>query len=295
MLKSEDTSQVDDQQPHEAVPTSKYNYTELADIYNRAREDYIVPMPMNAKRMEQYVVAYDVDLDASVVAIDKDDGEPNGVGMLGIRDERTWITRLGVIPIRRRRKAGQFLMEALVDESVKRDKSLIQLEVIKGNEPAHKLFKKMGFEVTRELLIIRRPPGKLGDNQKLGDDVIIEKIADNDVFDTLQEREDGAAWTEETSSLRNAGQMTGLNVTNPDGENAWVVFQKTAFQLSHFVLKSNVSEDMTRSLIAAVHQTFPLMDTKIENVPTEHYTWQYFQEFGYVESFSRIEMFLHLK
>lgn len=295
MLKPNDTSQVDDQLPHEAVPTSNYNYTELADIYSRAREDYIVPMPMNAKRMEQYIVAYDVNLDASIVAIDKDDGEPNGVGMLGIRNERTWVTRLGVIPVRRRRRAGQFLMEALIDESVKRDKSLVQLEVIKGNEPAHKLFRKMGFEVTRELLIIRRAPRKLSDEQKLGDDIIIEKIDDDVVFDKLQKREDGAAWTEETSSLRNAGSMTGLTVTHPDGESGWVVLQKTAFQLSHFVLEPNVSEAITRSLIAAVHQTFPLMDTKIENVPTEHYTWRYFQEFGYVESFSRIEMFLHLK
>ena len=145
--------------PHRAVPTSNFTFEELADIYNRAREDYIVPMPMNARRMKEYVVAYDVDLDASFVAVDRDDDEVNGVCMLGVRGERTWITRLGVIPVRRRRKSGLFLMETEIEESIRLGKKKVQLEVINGNEPAHRLFLKLGFEVTRELLVIRRPPG----------------------------------------------------------------------------------------------------------------------------------------
>lgn len=294
-MKQDDTSASNEQLSHHAKPCREYNFAELANIYNQARVDYIVPMPMNAKRMEQYVTAYDIDLSASFVAIDTDDGEPNGVGMLGIRDDRSWITRLGVIPVRRRRRAGQFIMDALLNASVERDMSLVQLEVIKGNEPAHKLFKKLGFEITRELLIIRRAPAQLGQEHQLGDDVTIEPISEDDVFTVLEEREDGAAWTEETYSLRNAGNMEGLTVTLPDGESGWVIFQKTPFQMSHFVLSPDVSPKMTTSLIAAVHQTYPRVDTKIENVPTEHYTWKHYQELGYVESFSRIEMFLHLK
>src|SRR5687768_8026651 len=101
---------------HYAVSTSRYDFTELADIYNRAREDYIVPMPMNAKRMQEYVASYDVSLDSSLVAIAKDDEDIDGICMLGVRDERSWITRLGVIPMRRRRKSGEFLMRAEMDE-----------------------------------------------------------------------------------------------------------------------------------------------------------------------------------
>jgi hypothetical protein len=50
-----------------------------------------------------------------------------------------------------------------------------------------------------------------------------------------------------------------------------------------------------QALIAAVHQKYPLQDTKIENVPRDHPTWAVFQELGYIESFSRIEMLLDLK
>jgi GNAT superfamily N-acetyltransferase len=93
-----------------AVPCSKYTFAELADIYNQSRVDYIVPMPMNAKRMEAYVRSYDVDLDASIVVFDSA-GLMAGVGMLGLREDRAWITRVGVLPDRRGHNLGLFLME----------------------------------------------------------------------------------------------------------------------------------------------------------------------------------------
>ena len=278
--------------PHKAVPTSHYNFTELADIYSRAREDYIVPMPMNARRMEGYVRAYDVNLDSSFVAADTDDGEVNGICMLGVRDTRTWITRLGVIPTRRRRRSGLFLMEAEIEESKRIGKTLVQLEVIKGNEPAHRLFQRLGFEVTRELLVIRRAPNPV--DPELIPEMTVEAVEGEAVFDLLANREAGAAWTEETPSLRNAGNMKGLCVTLPDGEEAWIVFQKTAFQLGHFVFAPNISEHMMDALLAAVHTTFEMQDTKIENVPVLHPTWRAFQKFGYGVSFGRIEMVLRL-
>lgn len=278
--------------PHKAVPTSQYNFTELADIYSRAREDYIVPMPMNARRMEDYVTAYDVDLASSFVAMDTEDGEINGICMLGVRDDRTWITRLGVIPDRRRRRSGLFLMEAEIDASQRLGKDFVQLEVIKGNDPAHRLFTKLGFEVTRELLVIRRPPGAV--DPSLVPEMTIEPIEGEKVFRLLEKREVGAAWTEQTASLRNAGKMLGLCVTLPDGEEGWIVFQKTAFQLSHFVFAPDISDAMMSALLAAVHTTYNMQDTKVENVPVLHPTWQAYQKFGYVVAFGRIEMLLAL-
>lgn len=278
--------------PHDAIPTSEYSYEELADIYNRAREDYIVPMPMNARRMKDYVTDYDVDLDSSFVAVDKEDGDFNGVCMLGVRGNRTWITRLGVIPVRRRRRSGLFLMEAEIAESRRLGKDHVMLEVIKGNEPAHRLFLKLGFKVTRELLVIRRPPAPI--EEHLIPDMTIEAFGEEGVFTVLEDREAGAAWTEQTASLRNAGRMEGLTVTLPNGETGWIVFQKTAFQLAHFVLQPNISPDLMYALISAVHVTYNMQDTKIENVPVLHPTWEVFQKLGYFASFGRIEMRLDL-
>lgn len=281
------------QYPNRAVTTSAYNYDELAAIYNHARTDYIVPMPMNGKRMAEYVTAYDVNLDSSIVAVDPDDNQPNGICMLGVRENRTWITRLGVIPERRRRKSGEFLMRAEIEETHKRGIKQVQLEVIKGNDPAYHLFSKLGFEATRELLVIRRPPGAL--DTSLIPEMTVETVMNETVIaNLLTQREPGAAWTEETTSLRNGGNLRALLVTLPDNEKGWVVFQRSPFQLSHFVLSPNVSRDMTTALVAAVHQQFPMQDTKIENVPAEHYTWTVYEQYGYMVTFRRIEMVLQL-
>lgn len=279
---------------HVAVPASEYTYKELADIYNQARVDYIIPMPMNARRMEEYVLHYDIVLEGSPVAIDPDDGQPNAIGMLGMRDDRGWITRLGVLPERRRHHTGQFLMQQMIDYARDQGCRLMQLEVIKGNEPAHHLFLKLGFELTRELMIIRRPPGKLPDALKPMDGVVVETVEeDEELAALLAEREPGASWVEETASLLNIAKLRGLRATLPDGETGWIIFQRTPFQLTHFVLKPGISPQMVYALLAQIHSHYPLQDTKVENMPINHETWTYFQRYGYVEAFRRLEMFLY--
>jgi ribosomal protein S18 acetylase RimI-like enzyme len=292
LLSKEDFVFFQKQYPNQAVATSAYTTDELATIYNAARTDYIVPMPMNGKRMAEYVAAYDIDLAASFVAIDPNDMQPNGICMLGVREQRTWITRLGIIPERRRRKSGEYLMRMEIEASQQRHIKHIQLEVIKGNDPAQTLFSKLGFEVVRELLVIRRPPGAL--DPKLIPAMTVQVMPEAEIPFYLAQREPGAAWTEETASLLNAGNLRGLLVTLPDNEVGWVIYQRSPFQLAHFVLAPDVSHEMTTALIAAVHQQYPLQDTKIENVPVAHEIWSVYEQYGYVVAFRRIEMLLQL-
>jgi ribosomal protein S18 acetylase RimI-like enzyme len=40
-----------------------------------------------------------------------------GVNMLGLREGRAWITRLGVLPTTRRHGVGQILMESLMQKA----------------------------------------------------------------------------------------------------------------------------------------------------------------------------------
>lgn len=294
-MTSLDTSSVGDDTDDKqyAVATSKYSDKELADIYSRARTDYIVPMPMNAMRMREYIDHYNVDLDHSYVAMDPSDHELNGVIMLGIRDKRGWITRMGVLPERRRRHVGQFLMDQAMNVAQEKNLALVQLEVIKGNEPAHRLFKKYGFEETRELLVIRRAPSKLSADLLPKSNITVTPLS-KEIPDRLGHREKGSSWVEETASLLNMDNLGGYDISLPDGENGWIIFQKTAFQLQHIVMNPDASPAMMRALLSQVHYDNPRQDTKVENLPLNHPTWPVFEEFGYVISFQRIEMFLHL-
>ncbi|GAB4546838.1 MAG: hypothetical protein OHK0023_07110 [Anaerolineae bacterium] len=273
-----------------AVSAAQYTFEQLADIYNQARVDYIVPMPMNAKRMAEYVRDYDIDLDASVVSLNGD-GQETGVCMLGVRGERAWITRLGVIPERRGHRLGQFLMERMLENAQSKGCSRVQLEVIQGNEPAIRLFHKLGFTPTRELLIVRRPPGA---PPELPDYPPAQPMTEAEIADVLSLPRPEAAWTEESASLLNAGGLCGARMTFADGESGWLIHQRQPFQITHISICDRPSRRMLEGLLYSLHSENPTQDTKTENVPVDSAVWPVMQEFGYFEVFRRTEMILPL-
>lgn len=277
----------------EAVAASNYTVDELAEVYNQARVDYIVPMPMNGKRMNEYIRNYDIDLNASVV-VNTPGGEPLGIGMVAFREDRAWITRLGITPASRGKRMGQFVMEVLIAQAATHHCRTVQLEVIVGNDPALQLFEKLGFVEKRRLLVIRRPPGKLEVDETMCAGCEATELYDAQIPYYLEQREPDVAWLEETPSLLNTKSLRGIEVTLADGEKGWLIFQRSPFQLTHFVFSPDPSPQMARALLYQVHSTYPMQDTKVENLPVDHSTWAAFQAFGYFEAFRRIEMTLDL-
>lgn len=277
-----------------AVPASNYTFDELADIYNQTRIDYIVPMPMNGRRMQDYVTNYDVNLDGSIIATDEA-GNPLGIGMLGLRDNRTWITRLGVLPNKREHRVGSFLMTNLIENSQRINAKTVQLEVIVGNDPARRMFEKYGFRETRELLVIRRPPKPHvpGTHPLVHE---LRQLDENEIKKTLQKREPGATWVEETHSLLNAGNLKGISIQMGDDGSGWAVFMSTRFQLQHIVLQTTqqYQDELYFALLYYIHELFPNRDTIVENIPVNHPSWRAYQQLEYVVSFRRTEMLLVL-
>ena len=277
--------------PLELVPADAFTIEELVEAYNQTRIDYIVPMPMNAQRLADYIHNYDVDLSRSAVALDE--GEILGLAMLGVRPDRTWITRLGVIPNKRKRGTGQALMEYLIAQSESLGVSHIILEVIVGNEPAHNLFCKLGFHDVRELLIVRRPPGP--PEVDMGSHAVL-LTGHRGALDLLQDRRSTPSWVDETASLRNAGSLVGIRVSLPGESRGWLVYQEDPFQLGRLVLQTEAGDPhrVARTLLHVLHRRHPGNDTKSENLPVGDVHWPALQETGYFESFRRIEMRLDL-
>lgn len=274
------------------VPAKEFSFEQLADVYNQARVDYIVPMPMNAKRMSEYVHNYDIALDGSYVSYNSQNLS-TGIGMLGIRDQRGWITRLGVIPQRREKGIGQYLMESMLQYASDQGCTLVQLEVIVGNDPARHLFEKLGFEVTRDLMIIRRPPGIPETNVNY-DAYEVRDIAHDQFAELLPQRQDKPSWVEESASLLNTGRLSGYHVTAPSGEKGWVLFQRSPFQLQHIVFSEADNTALVRAMLYIVHSRNAMQDTKVENVPVSDPLWNAYKASGYVEVFRRTEMVLDL-
>jgi hypothetical protein len=193
-----------------------------------------------------------------------------------------------VLPIKRRRGTGEALMRALLNATDRLQIKCTALEVIKHNTPAHKLFLKLGFRETRELLILRRPPGPPAE-------IPAAEVAWLDragALTLLAARSASPAWTNETRSFANIENVLGLSLNLPDGSNGWLVFERQKFILSHFVMRTVQGEAVAvcRALLAHLYQRYPDLDTHTENIPVDDPHLPAFFETRFVESFRRIEM-----
>lgn len=269
------------------IPASQFTLDELTGIYNQTRVDYMVPMPMNAARLAEYISVYDVDLEHSLVAMQGD--ELRGVAMLGVREGRAWITRLGVIPTTRRSGVGEALMAGLLEQAEKLNIQFDMLEVIKNNKPAHTLFLKLGFYEIGELLVLRRSPVIPPTDPVVAD---AQRLDRHEAL-TLVGRDRGTQpWTNQSESLFNAREVSGLHLTLADGSRGWLVYQRQKFTLTRFIYKTEVGDPvkLAYAFLSHLHHQYPRLDTHIENIQINDPHLPAFYQMGYVESFRRIEM-----
>lgn len=275
------------------VPAANYTFEQLTEAYNQTRVDYLIPMPMNVARLREYAYVYDIDLANSCVAID----EINmlGLGMLGVRDGRSWITRLGVLPSGRRRGVGNAIMEGLIAQSQQKCLDTVWLEVIEGNTPAHQLFRKFGFQETRDLIVARRPPNP---NTTIlpGGIKQVTSLDHEEAIILLSHRQKRPNWLNETESLQNTRNLSALLVELENGGRGWITYHASLFQLTRILVEVTAGDtvEVTEACLRVLHQRHKRQDAKTENIFDDE-QWLGYQRAGYIESFRRIEMVKKLK
>jgi ribosomal protein S18 acetylase RimI-like enzyme len=132
-------------------PASRWSYAELARIFNAGYEAYYTPFTLDEAAFRAMSTMWDDDLDASRIAVV--DGEPAGICKLAIRGDEGWIAGVGVGVPYRGSGVGRALMDGVIAEAKARRLRRIWLEVLVQNEPAIRLYEKLGFEHVRDLEI----------------------------------------------------------------------------------------------------------------------------------------------
>ena len=153
----------------ELRPASSLGLERLAGLFNESYSDYFVPITLDAVSMALIVELWDIDLDASRVA-----GEA-AFALLAVREARGWIGGMGVVPAARRRGLGEAVLRGVIAEARARGLDEVSLEVLVQNEPARRLYEKLGFELVRELAIWELGAVEGGDAREVPlDDAIAE-------------------------------------------------------------------------------------------------------------------------
>jgi hypothetical protein len=163
------------------------------------------------------------------------------------------------------------------------------LEVIKNNVPAHTLFLKLGFYEVGELLVLRRSPVIPPPDPIIAD---AQRLDRAEALDLVGQDRGTQPWTNQSESLSNASEVSGLRLTLVDGSTGWLVYQRQKFLLTRFAYKTQTGNpvDMARAFLSHLHHQYPRLDTQLENIQIHDLHLPAFYEYGYVESFRRIEM-----
>jgi hypothetical protein len=196
---------------------------------------------------------------------------------------------LGVIPNTRRTGVGRALCEGLLERAEKLAINFHMLEVIKNNVPAHTLFLKLGFYEVGELLVLRRSPVIPPPYPVVAD---AQRLDRTEALDLVGQDRGTQPWTNQSESLSNASEVSGLRLTLVDGSTGWLVYQRQKFLLTRFAFKTQTGNpvEMARAFLSHLHYQYPRLDTQLENIQIHDPHLAAFYEAGYVESFRRIEM-----
>ena len=132
----------------------------LRQGFNEGFADYRYNMHMEATAMQAYLRRSSIAPADCAVLVTREDGRSQGVGaaLLAVRGDEAWCGGLSVAPPFRGHGWGLRLMEQIKRRAVELGVRRILLEVLVANDHARSVYRQIGFENWRELLLWERDP-----------------------------------------------------------------------------------------------------------------------------------------
>jgi ribosomal protein S18 acetylase RimI-like enzyme len=130
-------------------PLSNYSILEIAAVLTQGFAGYLVPINITAEALLQMARQLSIDFTTSYMLCWEE--HPVGAALVGRRGWSSRLAAMSIVPEHRGRGAGAYLLQQLIADSKARGERAIVLEVIEQNEPAVKLYQKVGFTTVRRL------------------------------------------------------------------------------------------------------------------------------------------------
>ena len=111
---------------------------DIPAVIDIERRSFTTPWTLHAFRME-------MKNQLAVYRVAETDGIISAYGGMWLILDEAHVTNVAVHPDYRGRHLGRRIMEALMEEAIRRNLLRMTLEVRKKNEPAIALYKKLGF------------------------------------------------------------------------------------------------------------------------------------------------------
>jgi ribosomal protein S18 acetylase RimI-like enzyme len=275
-------------------PVSEVDFGDFTSAFNRAYQDYFVPIEMTAPAFRSLMQRDDLVLTESVAALDG----PIivGTGLLGIRNDTGWIGGMGVVPEYRRQGLGRQMMHYLIDRARLCHLTRIDLEVIEANKAAYRLYQEIGFVDTRFLLILERPPGLVPEPSPRFD---VQECPAESLLHLYPDFHDVPnCWQRSLPSLRGLAPHTqGWKVLDDEQIVGYAVGWANEHAVRLIDIASQPGPDrlgITTALLAHLHRNNPDAPGSSYNIAEDDPALPANQAMGYTTSFRQIEMRLVL-
>jgi GNAT superfamily N-acetyltransferase len=131
-------------------PVLRYGTGATANLLREGFADYVVPFTLDGKALRAWIQHDGMDLESSV-AITLD-GKGVGAALIERREQASRLAAMALLPKARGKGVGGLTMDRLMDQARRRGYRSMELEVIEGNEPALRLYRRCGFRRMRRLL-----------------------------------------------------------------------------------------------------------------------------------------------
>lgn len=273
------------------IPADEIAFATFLETFNAAYSDYIVPIHMELSSMRRLIIRDAVDLHASQVVMDGD--QVAGVAMLALRDTRSWIGGLGLLPAYRGKGLGRQLMNALINAARENGATTVQLEVIQGNTNAYMLYLNLGFQVQRQLLVLERQPAAIEEPPSLQ----IKSVTGREALAYYaQFHREANPWQRDIASLKTLQDDLGGFLALRDGQ---VVGYSVGWFFGDVIrwmdIAATPGEDTAlRSLVTEAHLENPEVTGSLVNLGADDPAWTAFEALGYTPKLIQFEMVLPL-
>lgn len=274
--------------------SDKY-FSILLDKFVEAFADYARPFEFDDERFRNHITLNAVDLSRSVGCFRDDELIGFSLNGFGSWDGKSTIydAGTGVIPDNRRCGASDAMFEMMIPVFKAGGAEQFLLEVITTNEPAVNLYKKLGFEIQRELLLLEAP-GQLKIDREPNVDIAIRRIAASDLSSYFAFWDGTPSWQNSNEAIQRSERMkTILGAFIGKRCIGYIVFSSGLGRVAQFVVDKNyrrlgIGNRLLLEMQADTAEGCKMQVLNIDNAVTE--TVQFLMSRGFEKALSQFEM-----
>ncbi len=271
------------------------HFSVLHEKFVEAFSDYARPFEFNERQFRNHITLNAVDLGRSVGCFRGDDLIGFSLNGFGPWEGKSTVYDAGtaVIPSQRRLGASREMFDMMIPVFQRAGAEQFLLEVITTNESAVNLYKKLGFEIQRELLLLEAP-AQLRLDREPNKDIEVRRIAASDLSSAMGFWDGSPSWQNTNEAIRRSEHIKKIfGAFIDDRCVGYIVFSGGLGRIAQFVVDRNyrnrgIGSRLLIEMQADVAEGCKMQVLNIDNAVTE--TVEFLVNRGFEKVLSQYEM-----